>query len=648
MTVSNWRAQNFHDVYGDTNYISGRNGSGKSTRIAAWLWLISGYTDANSPANSRLFDDRLELTPQTPVASVKAIVDIDGEFYTIERTAQASFSRKRGTDEYAKNASDTYKYFVDEIERSATAFKEWLNEHIAKEDMLQFVLSGEFFINKVFEDKKSARNIIERLVGKVTREEMQGDYSAIDELLAKFSLDEIDSRAQNMSKSIEQRLNEIPALIKAKEAEISEIEQTDFVSIEKEIQGLEQERTNLDKRLVDLSERIKPQMEARHQAERDKEAKQQVFDKAYDDWKRMYESRRDKLVSEINAIRQQNEKSRNAYNEAFAKQDEAATKIETLQALLRNAKAKRESLLKERDDIKAKEFDTSTAKCPFCGHQLDGDKLQEEINKFEEKKRNMVNDIVIRGKANNEDMERMERQIKDLELVLSTPLPEVINQSTEDLEKKVAELTGVNTSRLAFCETEQGRQLLDDIGSVVIPEVTMPDNSEITAAKQEVNNRLTPLYERRGLKTRAESLRRVVDELRIEQREKGSELAVYERQRHAVKEYKQEQMEILSHKVNDGLRYSSISVWSQQKDGSLVPDIVLKDAHGVSYATTNQASRIATCVDIQRFFCEKLGVMMPTWVDESSTINNDNLPKSEGSQMFFLFCSDTALKVDVK
>ena len=176
----------------------------------------------------------------------------------------------------------------------------------------------------------------------------------------------------------------------------------------------------------------------------------------------------------------------------------------------------------------------------------------------------------------------------------------------------------------------------------------MPETEDIEAAKRNVNDRLVPLYERRGLKNRLTTLRNALDELRIEQKEKGSELATYEQQRQAVKDYKQEQMEILSRKVNDGLKFSRLEVWSKQKDGTIVGDLVLKDSNGVNFATTNQASRILTSIDVQRFFCEKLGVNLPTFVDESSTINNENLPKLDGVQMFFLFCADTGLKIESK
>lgn len=646
LTASNFKAQNFHDTYKDTNFLSGKNGSGKSTRIAAWLWLISGRTDAVSPANHLLFDNRVELSQYTPTAKVEAVVSIDGETYKIRREATASFQRKRGTSDYVKSASDSYKFFVDDIERNSGDFKEWVSANLCDADLIAYTLSGDFFINRLYEDKKGCRQLIEKLVGNVERSEMQGNYSAIDELLQKYSLDEIDARAQNMAKAINDRLNEIPALIRNKESEIAEIEQTDFVATDREIAELEAERDRLDKQMTDLTERIKPQMEAKHEAERTYQMKKDVLEKAYEDWKKSFDVRRQKLTDEIAAIRQQNERSERNRANAEELQKQRLADMESYKHSLELAKQKRERLLADRDNEKAVTMDESGTICPHCGAQLHGEKLQEVLDRFEKVKRERIEAIVNEGKRTAAEIEALEKRIADMQKQLDMPLPQVITQPTDDLEKQVLEIININTSKIQFLETEQGKTLLDDIGSVVIPEVKMPETEDIEAAKHNINDRLVPLYERRGLKNRLTTLRNALDELHIEQKDKGSELAQYELQRQAVKAYKHEQMEILSRKVNEGLKFSRLEVWSKQKDGQVVADLVLKDANGVNFSTSNNASRLTTVVDVQRFFCDKLGVSMPTFIDESSVFSDGNLPKLEGVQTFYLFCANTSLKIE--
>ena len=106
LEINDFRAKSITIDFKESTSISGENGVGKSTIMKAWNWLLSGYTDSYSPMNSALFDDSKELTPDTPTARVKAVVDIDGMEYTIERTATAKFTRKRGTTEYVKDTSD--------------------------------------------------------------------------------------------------------------------------------------------------------------------------------------------------------------------------------------------------------------------------------------------------------------------------------------------------------------------------------------------------------------------------------------------------------------------------------------------------------------------------------------------------------------
>lgn len=649
LTLQNFKGQNRHVVFGDhENIIQGRNASGKSTLIAAWFWLTSSYCNANDAPNSNLFDNRVELSKDTPKASVTALVSIDGETYKLTKTAEAKYTRKRGTDSWEKASSDSYEMFIDDIQRNAGDWKDWLSEHIAPEDMLRFVLSGEFFVNLCFEDKKRARAIIERLVGTVTREEMKCDYSCIEELMKKFSLDEIDLRCSNLIKGIEQRLTEIPSLIHSKENEIAEIEQNDFAAIDRDIAALEDERGTLDKQMTDLTERIRPQMEAKRESERAKQMKEDVFEKAYQEWKKSFDVRRQKLSDEIGSIRRQNERRKLERSEAERKIEDSKNRISFLEQRLKVAREKRETLLKDRDEEKARMFDPSTATCAYCGHQLEGERLQQAIDKFEERKRKSIDQIVSEGKSVAYEIGRYESEIEELKKVVEAPLPEVITQSTEELEKKLAELVSVDTSKTAFMETEQGRTLVDDIGSVSIPEVVMPDNSEIVEKKKQVNDALVPLYEKRGMKSRLTTLRDAVDELRAEQKEKGAEMAQYELQRKAVRDYNQEQMEILSRKVNDGLKCSRISVWSKLKSGETVPDLVLKDENGVNFATSNGANRIRVTADLQRFFCERLGVNMPLWIDESSILQQSNIPHYDGVQTFLLFCSETSLTIESK
>lgn len=625
LSASNFRGQNFNDSYGNTNYLSGRNSAGKSTRIAAWNWLICGCCSANEVSNYNLFNNKEVLSSKTPSAIVEALVEIDGVEYKLCRKATPAYTRKRGTNEEIKSASDNYEYEIDNISYNATEYKDWLSANICQDDMLKYVLDGSFFVDLVFSDKKKARQTIEKTVGTVERSEMKGDYADIDELLQKYTPDEIEERSKNLSKSIDARLNEIPTVISQKEAEISDIEQTNFTAVQNEIDTLESEQKSVDAQIFDYAARMKPLLEEKAKAERDKQMKQEVYDKA----KKVYMQG---LIDTENGIIREIAEAEDCNRVALKNKEDAETDLTIQQNFVAHAESELAKLREERDRIKA----TKEEVCPVCGNAVSGEKLEEH-------KRKAIDDIVSHAKGLSEELDKTKEKIE----LLNTYLNGYSLIDIEPLKQKLINFR-TNDSIVPFELTEQGKSLQADIDAVVIPEVKMPEDAELKQKVADIKEKLKALYMKKGLQSRLSSLKNDIDELRIEQREKGAELAKYERQRQLVKEYKQEQMEILSHKVNDGLKSSYIECWSQQKDGQLVPDIVLKNSEGVNFATSNNASRLAVTADIQRFFCEKLSVNMPVFIDESAIFSTGNLPHFDGVQTFYLFCSDEPLKIESK
>ncbi|MBO7382990.1 MAG: hypothetical protein J6U03_06450, partial [Muribaculaceae bacterium] len=480
-----------------------------------------------------------------------------------------------------------------------------------------------------------ASEIIEKVVGTVERSEMQGDYSDIDELLEKYTPDQIEERAKNTSKSIDARLNEIPTVISQKQGEISEIEQTDFNALQAAINVLECEQKSIDEKIFDYAARMKPLLEEKAKAERDKQMKQNVYDKAKETYTQGLIDTEHKLIEEISRIEKENAEKRSRTAELH-KMHEIDNEVQE------QYEQKVGELRKKAEEIRTMEYDSDDV-CPICGQPLPDSKKAEAILQFEESRKLKFDTVIAKGK----EIAGYINNLINTNKKRNEEINSIIFEDAEPLKQKLKSLR-TNDNIVPFELTEQGKSLQADIDAVVVPVVKMPEDADMKQKVADIKEKLKSLYMKKGLQSRISSLKNDIEELRSEQREKGAELAKYERQRQLVKEYKQEQMEILSHKVNDGLKSSYIECWSQQKDGTSVPDIVLKNKDGVNFATANGASRIVTTCDIQRFFCEKLGVSMPVFIDESSIIQTSNLPHFDGVQTFYLFCSDEPLKIESK
>lgn len=222
--LSNWKSKNLDVTFNDTvTKISAKNEVGKSSLQQAWNWVFTSYTSPTSARNSNLFDNRIALSPDTPEASVKVWLDIDGVSYTIERSAKASFKRPRGSEEWVKDSSDTYTTLIDGIEYTATNFAEWVENVIAPIDMMPYLLDGAFFTTLSITDKMKARAVIEQLVGGCDISELRGDYSMLGDKLHKYSPEQLREQTSSFMRPIKKRMDAIPAIIKSKEFVINDL-----------------------------------------------------------------------------------------------------------------------------------------------------------------------------------------------------------------------------------------------------------------------------------------------------------------------------------------------------------------------------------------------------------------------------------------
>lgn len=628
ITLSDWKGQNRNAKFGNINEIKGRNASGKTTLMKAWAWLLTGFSDAVTNKNSDIFDNTKEITKDTPTASVKAVITINGIEYTLERTAKAKFVRKRGTDEYEKHPSDEYKYFVDEVEYSATQWDAWLEANIASSDDLKFALNGDFFVNLVFNKKDKARSLIESLFGQFDENEMKGDYKEIKNLMSEkdMTLQQIEEMAKAKIKKLNESIERVPIEISKTEELLSNLKSIDTAVINKEIEKLEKRRDELSKQMLDITEREKPILDAIHKAKMEIVAKQDIYDKAKTEYEQYYIGRDNELVKMISDA----EASNNARAKSINTLQNEKVKLNAQQKMLNDTLAR---LREQRDAIKAE----TEAKCPLCGGVVTDTETLDKL------KAERYNQVIFEGNVALKELKECEEQIAYIETRLQD-LPKEVD--VEPLKEKLSELRKMDI--LPFEETEQGVKLQEDIKAVVVPKHEIPNVQALQDEQRNIADRLRELYQSIPNPSYINQLENDIVELQKQQREMGAELGKCELLRMKVKEYNQERMDILSRQVNTNLKFSRLDIWSVQKDGQIIPDLVIKNNDGVSYATANNASRIMTTVDIQLMFCNKFGISLPVWIDEATILDSYHLPKIKDTQMFYILCSDDDLTIKSK
>ena len=619
----------------DLTKVFAKNGKGKTTLYKAFRWMLSGYTDAINVKNHELYDNRTEITPDTPTACVKAYISIDGVDYTIERRAIAKFTRKRSTNEYVKDASDTYELYIDEVSTSSQAFAQWVGNNICDTDLLVYALIGERFANLVADDKKKARAILEMISGNVTIDMMSGDYSMIAEDLSKFSVEQLKERYRNTIKPMIERNTEIDSLIESKEFELSKYKETDFVAILAKINTLTSEISKCDASILDKSEAIKPIMEEK------KKIMEKVNAIMLDDmakrneWNASHEEGKKNLLRNIAKVNKINDeiKAENAKNKATYEYNVCLLGKE--KERLANLNTSIQKMREKKNSVKAEVF--CETKCSVCGQELLIERIEKWRDKFNEDKKARLAEIIAQGHILKSEIDSCSNRISELESIVAGGYSEKPYESVESLEKEYELFVN---SFVPYDETKEHEELMNNVQRLKdsIPCANI-DVNEIVSKKERLQEELGEANRAYGIHSVMERIEHEIDTLKAEKRELNINIAKIEGCIDKVKEYEEEKANIVSDAINKKLSGCKIVMYSRLKSGDLVPDCVIESEEGIKYATMNNSARLITCLSLQRMFCEKEGINLPIFVDEASIYDSEHLPTFD-SQTIYLYASD--------
>lgn len=634
--LENWASRNCKVVFGKRTKIMGANKVGKSSIMFAWRWLLTSRIDAVHPANYELFDKNVPLSPDTPMAVVEAVVDVNGCEYILTRKAEASFKRERGKSEWVKSPSDKYYTYIDNIEYTATQFGEWLEANIAPLDMLPFCIDGVFFSTLCEDDKKKGRKVLEKIVGEITAMDFKGDYALIAEDLNKLPIEKIIERTKAELSSVRERIDKIPLEIEVKEEMLASLKA--IPNLDEEIESTKQKIANLDKQINDgaNSEERKGILEEINSKELSLSGSMNT-----------YNAKRYAIVSGIRAqigeIKANNKivADRNVLaNIEFERQKRL---LENEKTTLVNLNNERNALLKRRDEVKARVFADDT--CAYCGQPLPIDQLEKAKAKFVEQKTKDLDFIVLQGKNVKSKIEDCEKRIAELEVIVAKGVSLEKEESTEELEKQ---LDAAKASFIPYEDTDEYKTSIQEIADLKSKLKETVNLDDVIREKLNTMEYLEDLLSKNASKAQCGALQCGIDALREEQHAVGIESALKEGIIAKCNEWIEERASIISNRVNDKLNGCSIQMFTVQKNGEKAPDCVMIDSSGVPYGRTNTGEKMNMDIEMQKLFMRYFGIELPIFIDECSRYNPSNVPTMEQQHVLIFATDDKCLNTTIE
>lgn len=643
ITLKKIQLSNFKSLNLEVNFnegkttISGMNGIGKTSLASAFYWLLSSYTSPSVPKNYALFDDRVELTHETPLAKVKAWLKVGDYEYTLEKTAEAKFTRSKGSSEWVKAASDNYTMYIDEIETSATQFNEWINANICPVAMLPYCLSGDFFSYLVTDDKNKARKVLTELVGEINPEDFKGDYSCIAELLERYSASDIVEMSRKKKKPLEDRQNLIPNEIDLKEERLSVLKAMDFSYYEDAIKDTKERIEAIDGLLLGNADAIKPIIDHNREIENNLSNLRLSLSNGRIAHREKQNERTSEIRAKIEEIKR--------YNEAIERENEkikkewmrSATEGELLVNEMKALEEYLNMLRNKKNEVKDRIF--TEDHCPYCGAELDPLEIEKKRDDFNNRKQIDLEAIVAEGKATKEKLERKQKEYAELAGRNESGPKLLEKSSTVDFEEALKRL---EATFVPYEDTVEHDEIYAKIKAYEreIKEMPSNDNEALTSEKKALIEQLSEFSKKLGLKDEIEKVENDILELKKELRSVANSIAELEKHIFTAKAYEQEKHEIVSFRINGKMKKARFEMWSTQKNGEQIPDLILTNEKGVRFSSTNFANQIELKLDLQELFCNIFSVNMPRFIDESAVFSPSNTPTFEDTQAIFLYATD--------
>ena len=608
--LSNWRGQNRIVKFNDgVTTIAGRNGTGKTSIMEAFFWLLSGYTSPTMAKNTNLFDEREELTKDTPEAIVSAKIMIDDLEYSITKKAKAKFKKDTSTGEYVKAPSDTYTMLVDSMEFSASMFQEWLEANICSANLIPYLLHGSFFTTLVYEDKNEARKLLKDF-SDATISNIGDEYSFINEQKKKgYTIDMIETSLRGEKKELDKKLSFIDGEINSKRTFISTNEE-DFDAIRAQIKVLSKELSDIENGNESLKQKKKIESDLSG-----------LYSKM-SELTRIERERKDKRVDEAySRLLKAESKLKNHMKSSTTKEE-----IEDVRNEVERLEAEKANLLKEHEFISKTKFD---GKCPTCGQDIPQEASEEREMQFLKSKKDKLEQIKTIGK-------RVSLELKNKRMLLVAMSSSIHNEQQElqEIRKEVDDCKALYYEEVnkeaTNDEIERVKKEIDKL-SKKCDENSDEDNKE-EELKCKINN-LTSLLGRESL---IGSTKEELENLILERKKVADRFVSLEGNIQLCKAYKQECAEILSKDINKGLTNCRIEMWEKKKDGELTPSCAIVSNDGVRFSTMNTAKRLLIESELQDFFCERVGVSFPTFYDEANRFDEYNTPKRNDKQVVLI------------
>ena len=631
---------NFNAEFGDVTRISGRNKSGKSSVMDAYLDVLTGkLADGSEPNSVRPHDENGNDLNRDDVVR-ELVFNIDGTETTVKKVTSQKWVKKRGTTEEVFEGNKT-TYAIDGFESSnQKAFTEW-QEKIAKADVLLMCSNARPFLNTVQKSTAEARKILEGLAGFSTEKFIAENpkYAHITEITKNHKIEDVLKQLRRDLAAQKKAASEAKVRLDYEKArEISVDGGIEISDLELAINSLKEQIAELDKQEATLDEAVKAYDEASSgvlELKFELNGLQQKANEELEKQRRELRSRIDEREGLIaiaeKGIRNDNER------------------IKQLQSVIENAKKNLEALRTDYKKQQSLEFDENSLVCSYCGQEYPEERKEQIRAEFESKKQDGLTAITINGNSLKNTVTEKEKELKEVEATKAESESDIKawREVIAELKKEMSTLP----QSIDISDTEEYKTIQSQIAEKEAALNAMNNHSEKRAEiKAERQQLLDEISEKKAviLKYQAdvEQKDKNVSTLETDLRNKNQNVADTEQKIDLLKDFSIEKNRQLAREINPHFKHFQFEFVEYTQEGNPVETLKVVCVGTSYFDGLNHGDKILTECDLVCGLQELNGLNMPVWLDDVESLDSDRIPNIKQQLILLEKTSDEKLKIE--
>ncbi len=626
---------NFHE---ESTSILGANGTGKSTWMDAFTWLLFGKDSSDRKEfNLKTIDPKTQCVIEKIPHEVSATLLVDGNEVILRRCYNEKWTKKRGSAIEEFTGHDVTQ-FVNEVPCSTKEYQQKIEE-ICPEHIFKLITNPLYFPSQ---KKEVQRQTLFAMAGDVSDEDiarLNNDFYDLIKQITGKTLDGYKKEIAAKKRLVKDEIAQIPGRIDERKRSLPESE--DWDTLEAELESKKKMIADIDCQVVDRSKLYEEAGKRKQEiVEKLNSAKTERLNIEYKiketvlESYRTAQSERNRMVTQLSAVKS----NARTYTAELA----------ALEAELQRLNAKRDELLKEWKNINAETLQISDNEliCPTCKRQLEESDIEskqaEMTANFNTRKSSKLEANKQKGISTKQLIDTQTNLIADKKAQIKIANDEVAKIENCELYKNEPKQPDATPTILANKDYISLSNKITDFENQLSEELEAPDLAELQSGKEVLNSSIEELNARLAKRDLIRATKARISELEGEQRKLSQELADLEGIEFTMAAFSKAKIEQVESKINGLFEFVRFKMYEQQINGGEIETCEAM-VNGVPFSDLNTAMQINAGLDIINAICRHNDVYAPIFIDNAESVNE--LHKTNSQMIRLVVTEDKQLKI---